>query len=146
MVQKQKSLSKRWPSKFRPFSIRNICPDVKIPKISQKCGGKLRFLIYFWFEKFWGKPYLSKYIFYTDGVFKRMVAFHSNLGSLCDMKSKQYLWTLKQFWHLFTNKSILCFHAYEQRALIEEFCFVESNFQKPKIGSNFSDFVNGFFL
>ena len=53
VVQNEESLSKRWQSKIRPFPIRNISTDAKIPKIRKKCREKLRFLNYFQFGRSW---------------------------------------------------------------------------------------------
>ena len=101
VVQNKESLSKRWPSKIRPFPIRNICADAKIPKISQKCREKLRFLIYFWFERCWYKTYVSWYIFYIGGVLKRVLKSSAKLYA-------PYFWIVihkhifkKQFMNIF---------------------------------------------
>ena len=73
VVQNKESLSKRWVSKIWPFSIRNQLGDTQIPKISQKCRGKLCFLIYFWFLGDVGKLLELFYIDYIGGVFKWIV-------------------------------------------------------------------------
>ena len=119
-------------SKIRPFSIRNQLGDTQITKISQKCREKLRFLNYFWFQQFWDKTYVTWLIFYTDGVYMRV------------LKSSVKLWTLyygivsnssvlKKVFHLFSKIISICgFHLFENISLAMYLCSVKNDFQNSK--------------
>ena len=57
-------------SRILPFSIRNQLGDTQIPKISQKCREKLRFLNYFWIPKIWGSFWEFDTNIYVGGALK----------------------------------------------------------------------------
>ena len=145
---------KRWCTKFLQVSNRNMSTDGKIPKISQKCLGKLRILNYFWLEKFWGSFWMFYFRIYTDGVFKWLLVLKHILFDPSLIRSeKVYIW--KSFeWVLqiqnvialliFLTKChlgdtlILIEKLFRNQKMCQKFCFTNMNllFKNYKYGLN----------
>ena len=118
-------------SKIRPFSIRNQLGDTQITKISQKCREKLRFLNYFWFQQFWDKTYVTWYIFYTDGVYMRVLKSSANLWIFYNGIVSNSSALIKVYF-IFKNYINCGFLLFENIRLAMYLCFVKNDFQNPK--------------